>query len=144
MFENPGKKLKYRNELLLNHCRKSLQSSMRLKDMCRWRTCAGGVKICSHEPVGLSKMLRGRIHKGSRRDDCNQDKVGYLSPILSAFTNIWLLGTNNNLLTVIIISSSTSHWNARQIKLPISHHNDRGLTRLNLTQGPNNHWQVPS
>jgi len=85
MFENPGKKLKYRNELLLNHCRKSLQSSMRLKDMCRWS------QNWSHEQVGLSKMLRGRIHKAAeettavriKSDTCHQFLVlsqtfGYL------------------------------------------------------------------
>jgi len=34
MFDLQGKKLKYAKELLLNHCRKSVQNSMRLQDMC--------------------------------------------------------------------------------------------------------------
>jgi len=34
MFELRGKELKYAKELLLNHCRKPTQNSMRLQDMC--------------------------------------------------------------------------------------------------------------
>jgi len=34
MFDIRGKELKYAKELLLNHCRKSAQNSMRLQDMC--------------------------------------------------------------------------------------------------------------
>jgi len=33
MFDLRGKELKYAKELLLNHCRKSVQNSMRLQDM---------------------------------------------------------------------------------------------------------------
>jgi len=33
MFDLPGKELKYRKELLLNHYKKSLQRSIRLQDM---------------------------------------------------------------------------------------------------------------
>jgi len=34
MFDLRGKKLTFAKELLLNHYRKSLQSSMRLQNMC--------------------------------------------------------------------------------------------------------------
>jgi len=33
MFDLRGKELKHAKELLLNHCRKSVQNSMRLQDM---------------------------------------------------------------------------------------------------------------
>jgi len=36
MFDLRGKDLKYSKKLLLNHCRKSVQSSTRLQDMCWW------------------------------------------------------------------------------------------------------------
>jgi len=95
MFDFRDKELKHAKELLLDHYRKSVQTSMKLHagHMGRVKTV-----VTNH----LSKMFRSRIHKAAERNTAARLNTDKLSDTNSLYSHkLFATGASNNLLTII-------------------------------------------
>jgi len=80
----------------------------------------GRLRLKTEVTNQLHEMLRSHMHKEAEHTTAvwiNSDKLTGTNS--KCFHRHFAAGTSNNLLTVVKFSS-TPHWNARQINLPIS------------------------
>jgi len=64
MFDLRGKELKYVKELLLNHCRNSVQNCMRLQDMCVELKLWSRTTYVRYLEVVYTRQLNALSHPG--------------------------------------------------------------------------------